>query len=1177
MDGLTAIAKSTSETASYFKDENNFITEALEKILTILEDTAKSNTINEKSSKNSPSLSEEIDKRKKINSSLKTGAKNVTDMKSDVSDRIGAVVIVATLTKGFNDTVKALNIQTKSLGNLGKDNKKDRPQKIQPAEKGGNSFRDMFKSFEKSQNSMSNSFTKTFNKALGSLKSLPSLITSPFSKITAGIKDSITKPFAGIKNTITSSFKDLKGFFSSIPQLFGKMFGGIKNLFGNIFGTKKKNDKKGGDINAVAIVAGDTMAASQYIKSFNKLVKDISKVKTLDTKALNNASKGIKNWAKSFNKDIINMKIDSSALLKFSNDIRTTAKTINSISLIIIKSRPLSGLVNKLFPDGRKNYLKGLTNYARSLNKLSEVATFDSGNIVKIAKDIGKSSISLIGASIAILAGVPYQVALLLTSKLGFSGIINWVKNVKKIEKPLDKFDSKKYVDYTKTISKVALSLMAMSTLIIATSPLAIAILPAVLASYFLSNGINSWVLQIKEAFSGIDIALVKELSDKTKLVKNIAMNINLIAFGIIAFSLQLVPMFLALKFTSSFIKKHEKSLEDGLSSLALLTGKLAKVFSGFNDIKPSKVAGAIVSCMLMTPLFINLAIAMKAMKFAAGIASHLKNIDKKFTNMINATSTMLNRLSDLKKELGWGIATVILLSVFATALLTATTLLFLTVPMTVLAIPGLLLAGVLFAGLILLAKLAKNCLKGAFALIVLAVALAVMSLSLLVSVKLLAKVGDFMKQNWKMVLFGFGVMAIVFAAVIALGAIAPYVLAGAGALAAVGIAVVIATGAMLLSVMMVGKIKQVIDENGGVGQMMLAMVGLAGILLATTVAAAAAVPLAVLAPMMTVAGVLLLASSLALLGAFKIMEKFPDMNVITDKAFGLAKIFGALAIAGLASIVIIPTIPLMLASSLLLIPTAAALFASMSVLAKLPDLNGISDKISQLIPIYGEIGLASLASVVAAAACIPLSVSMLLIGKTMKNVFKKFIDAGNAAAQFDSKAMVKGLKAIDFITKAVSKIDGSKLKSGFKGIEKGIKEAPSKKNAKKFVDAMRELTKFDANTLSSFTDSFNKSFESLSSSKDVVNSLASSIHALNNELVELSKKKDSVKILKDVQKNTSTSSSPIADWKSKFSFGSNKSTEASNNGAKSLDDIYALLSEINNKIEGKKSASWKS
>lgn len=1177
MDGLTAIAKSTKETASYFKDENNFITETLEKILTVLENTAKSNTINEKSSKNSPSLSEEVDKRKKINSSLKTGAKNVTDMKSDISDRIGAVVIVATLTKGFNDTVKALNIQTKSLGNLGKDNKKDRQQKIQPAEKGGNSLRDIFKSFEKSQNSMSNSFTKTFNKALGSLKSLPSLITSPFSKITAGIKDSIAKPFDGIKNTITNSFKDLKGFFSSIPQLFGKMFGGIKNFFGNIFGVKKKNDKKGGDINAVAIVAGDTMAASQYIKSFNKLVKDISKVKTLDTKALDNASKDIKNWAKSFNKDVINMKIDSSALLKFSDDIRTTIKTINSINLNIIKSVPLSGLVNKIFSDGRKNYLKGLTNYTRSLNKLSEEATFDSGNIIKIAKDIGKSSISLVGASIAILSGVPYQIALLLTSKLGFSGIINWVKNVKKIEKPLDKFDSKKYVNYTKAISKVALSLMAMSTLIITTSPLAIAIFPAVLAAYALSRGVNSWVLQIKETFSGINTALVKELSNKVKLVKNIAMNISLVAFGIISFSLQLVPMFLALKFTSSFIKKHEKSLEEGLSSLALLTGKLGKVFDGFKDIKPSKVAGAIISCLLMTPLFINLSLAMGAMFIAAKIAPHLKNADKAFTNMIKATDNMLVRLSGLRKELGWGIITVTLLGVFATLLLTATTLLFLTIPMTVLAIPGLLLAGILFAGLILLAKIANNCLKGAFALIVLAVALTVMSLSLLISVKLLAKIGDFIKHEWKMILFGFGIMAIVFAAVIGLGAIAPLVLAGAGALAAVGIAVVVATGAMLLSVIMVGKIKQVIDENGGVGQMMLAMVGLAGVLLATTVAAAAAVPLAVLAPMMTVAGVLLLASSLALLGAFKIMEKFPDMNVITDKAFGLAKTFGALAIAGLASIVIIPTIPLMLASSLLLIPTAAALFASMSVLAKLPDLNGISDKISQLIPIYGEIGLASLASVVAAAACIPLSVSMLLIGKTMKNVFKKFIDAGNVAAQFDSKAMIKGLKAIDFITNAVSKISGSKLKSGFKGIEKGIKAAPSKKNAKKFVDAMKELTKFDANTLVNFSQSFNKSFESLNSSKEVVNNLASSIHALNNELAELSKKKDSVKILKDVQKNTSTGSSSISDWKSKIFGNKQQASATQDSGAKSLDDIYALLSEINSKIEGKKSASWMS
>ena len=104
MDGLTYIAKNTGETADVLNGKNGFLKTTLEKILTILDSNAKSNTINEDAK--APTAEDDVSKRKKLNSSLKTGAKNVSDMKSDISDRIGAVVIVSTLNDGFKKTIR---------------------------------------------------------------------------------------------------------------------------------------------------------------------------------------------------------------------------------------------------------------------------------------------------------------------------------------------------------------------------------------------------------------------------------------------------------------------------------------------------------------------------------------------------------------------------------------------------------------------------------------------------------------------------------------------------------------------------------------------------------------------------------------------------------------------------------------------------------------------------------------------------------------------------------------------------------------------------------------------------------------------------------------------------------------------------------------------------------------
>ena len=111
MDGLTAIAKSSDKIATYLVDDN-FMSETLLKILKVLEDGQKSNTINEDIHKSS-SIEEEIEKNKKINSSLKTSATKINDIKTDVSDRVGAVVIVSTLNEGFKKTVEQLKLLNK--------------------------------------------------------------------------------------------------------------------------------------------------------------------------------------------------------------------------------------------------------------------------------------------------------------------------------------------------------------------------------------------------------------------------------------------------------------------------------------------------------------------------------------------------------------------------------------------------------------------------------------------------------------------------------------------------------------------------------------------------------------------------------------------------------------------------------------------------------------------------------------------------------------------------------------------------------------------------------------------------------------------------------------------------------------------------------------------------------
>lgn len=1173
MDGLTAIAKSTSETASYFVDENNFITETLEKILTVLEDTAKSNTINEKSSKNSSSLSEEIDKRKKINSSLKTGAKNVSDMKSDISDRIGAVVIVSTLNDGFRKTINALNIQTKTLQGFGK-NIKEKPQKITSPNNNG-----MFKSFEKTLNgikSNSASFIKTFGSAISSLKNIPNAIVTPFKNISSGIGKAIVKPFAAIKDGFTKTFDGFKSFFLAIPQKFSKLFGGVKNFFGKIFTKKDKKAEGKGDISAVAIFAGDTLDASQFIKSFNKIIKDINKMKSIDTKKLEQSSKDIKKWADSFNKEILSIKIDQGKIRKFEGNLKTALKAIDSINFSIIKSVPLTKLSSSFYKKGDE--FKGLNNFSTSLNNAIDSSNVDSKKVAKISSELKISSESINSAQASIIKCAPLSgiVNLLYRKERGFSGIENWISSASKIKLPRG-MNAQAFKVMTDAISSIATSIFAIQKTIL--SNISFGLRLAIAVKFMTFNGIKNWIHKVDDAFKGLgpkkasDLASkVKPVADIAKSIKDISVNVVLsfipmkllnvmfksektpifngiknylkaldtnlieskempnaakakkvsrqvvavsdVAKHVKNFAMSALKMSLALFVTGGLLNKLKNSTIKSLTTISEVMSKVGESVNEVSKIKFGKVAAVTGVCILLVPYFTAMTAALIPMGIATVFAIGVNKLKPNlvFTDLVRALSTMLNRLATLKKELAWGILSLALLITFSTLLLVATTLLILALPLALGATLGLVAVGVMFLGLFLVSKVASMCLKGIPALIGASIALAIMGIAMYVAIKALAEVSKIIMETGPGILLSLAAVAILFGICIGLGAISGLVIAGAAALALASIAVAIAGFAILSAVKNLAETSTVIQNNEGIAMSLLK----------------------------------------------------------------LALIFGALAVTGVAATAAAVFMPGILASALLLIPAAIAMKSALEHLAEI-EVDGLATKTLGLAPIFLAIVPVSVAAVAAAVACVPLAASMLMVNSTFQYVFEKFAEMSKAASAIDASGLDRGMKAIANLTGQAVSIKGNvkSLKEVFKGLKKGIKAAPSKKEVSKFVKAINGLKEVDMNAIGDMTSSFNKSFASLSSSKEVINDLSSTIHSLNKELTELSKQKGSVKILKDIQGNSG--SSVVSDIKSKLFGNSSSNNQAPNSGGKSIDDLYDLLSQINNKIEGKKVASWNS
>ena len=946
----------------------------------------------------------------------------------------------------------------------------------------------------------------------------------------------------------------------------------------------------------------------------------------------------IKKWADSFNKDILALKLDTNVIEDFFKKIKTTIKTLNSINFEIIKSTPPVAIVNALYGKN-KNYFKGITHYLSSLGKIVEYKDLKIQDINTATASIKQTSGNLASAMTAMIVGKPLSV--LVNKFYGdgrrsyFKGITNWLKSAAKMGETASKVKTGEISKSVGTVNSIAKSINEIQKTI--AKNITAGIILALKVNMMTFAGIKTWLWKVKFAMAGISAKTAATMQTKVKAVADIAKSIKQISVDILlsyipmkilnklfpnaktnifdgiinwakaldehviqnrdfpnaaksmrvaasmkacaavaksvsSFAFAALKMSISLMIVGGVIQALEGKVVKSLDSLVNITNSIGNLTDNMQKLKIGKVIQATATTLLLIPYFVALQAAFIPMMFATISAKLINKLkpDEAFTMLTKALSTMLTRLSNLKKELGWGILTLGLLIVFSTLLLTATLLLTLALPLTLTASLGLVMAGVMFLALWGISKIATKCLKGILAVIACSIALAVMGIGLYVAVKALAKVSDIIMSTGPQILLSLAAMVVLFGLVIALGFVAPYAMMGAAAIAVVGIALAVASLSLLVSVMAMAKVAEIVTSN------------------------------------------------------------FTTLL----KGFGeLALVFGAFALAGAASILAVATLPIMLTCAILLLPTALALNVAITKLAEMPATDGLATKVLGLSTVFLALVPASAAAVAGAAAALVMKVSLFLIGDTMVDAFEVVQEASNAAKNVDTRALsagvkaiqtltdnmrsfdfsilkkkfkeidkgfsaapsakdtkkfsnmmgnlkgdviAKGLAAISMITKVMTSLDFSSLKSQFKSFKKGIKEAPSAKDMKKFADAIGALGTVDMNSVANFTSSFNAQFKSLTESKAVIDDLSASIHSLSAELKDISKQKDAVKILKDIKSNSGSASGFVSDIKAKLAGASGGKAQATSSG-KTVDDLYQLLSQINDKIEEKKKPSWNS
>ena len=363
VDGITAISKGIENTNTLLLEyKNTFIGKTLDDLYSALGILHDDNVGFEKTLDDisgSEDVKKLMDKNKMIAAQLNTGAKNVSEIKSSSSDRIGFIVLANMLSEFFDSVLGNLDIQTQTLSLKNKDAKQEKTKPVKKQDSG--------------------MMSKTFANAVNSFKSIPGKIAAPFkglgAKIAAPFKgiagkisgafknvgNMIAAPFNKIKDGISGVFTKAKSFFTGIPKLLGGFFGKL-NPF------KKKDNNKGGDAGSVAIIAGDATGASQYMTTFKKITKQLKEIKPVDTKQLQEISKSITSWAKSFNKDILSLKINNADIENFAISVENSSKAIKKASKHIIKSIKLNDKITKMVGRKTTGIFSGIKNFIVGLN-----------------------------------------------------------------------------------------------------------------------------------------------------------------------------------------------------------------------------------------------------------------------------------------------------------------------------------------------------------------------------------------------------------------------------------------------------------------------------------------------------------------------------------------------------------------------------------------------------------------------------------------------------------------------------------------------------------------------------------------------------------------------------------------------------------------------------------------
>lgn len=1217
VDGITAISKGIENTNTLLLEyKDTFIGKTLDDLYSALGILHDDNVGFEKTLDNisgSEDVKKLMDKNKMVASQLNTGAKNVSEIKSSSSDRIGFVVLANMLSEFFDSVLGDLDIQTQSLSLKNKDAKKEKTKSVKKQDSG--------------------MMSKTFANAVNSFKSIPNKIVAPFKGIAGkisgvfkGVSRMITAPFNKIKDGISGIFTKAKGFFTGIPKLLGGFFGKL-NPF-------KKKDNKGGDAGSVAIIAGDATGASQYMTTFKKITKQLKRIKPIDTKQLQEISKSITSWAKSFNKDILSLKINNADIENFAISVEKSSEAIKKASKHIIKSIKLNDKITKMVGRKTTGIFSGIKNFIIGLNKsLGEIENMD--DVAQNVKNVKTISLYLVDTSHYIIDSIP---SLLLVRGLmvvkPFTGIEKWVKGIKSTFGKKNTQDAvKKSEKSVEAIKNISVNLLTISKSIIK-SFVPMMIVTAMFKSEKLSDLYFSGIVNYSKA---LDKSLVnnKEMPDEKKLKKTskvtssilrITETIQKLVGKIIIFGFTLLLLLPVLFITKLAVVKGMKMVGSQMEAIGEATTKMKK------SLKLGNILLATLSLIMMIPMFTVMLALLPIILVATGLTMllNLLKFDKVFDTFSNSMNKTLEAIKKIKlKDILIATLTCVLLVVFAVVLILATVLLTISLPFVLLSSLTMIFTIALFTLLKVVGNIAQECLQGILATILASITLVILGVCLLAATIALALVATIIIASGPKILLSLAALIVMFGLIIGIGFIAPTVIVGALAACLASIAIAVMAVMTLIAVTAMVKIADIIINNPTVLKGLLGIVAL----------------------------------------------------------FGIVCLF-----ASVAPLALVGAVALLLASTAL-VPAFTMTFVAFSIISKMPPIAPILDNLTAMIGVFSMVALLGPLGLVAMAAGLILTISVGIVGSAIKKAFKEFIAASILASMFKADKLLEGIMAIEAVNRVVSSLNFSNMGKKFKEMAKGIKEVPKPKDAAnlvksmtvlslirankimpflkltqimsaldfesfganmkllkqglketpnekdtiRFVDAMivmealspdcaeplvkvmntlerldcanvaknllglnialrlapsasvvgkfakaiNAFNSIDTNGLETVTSSLTASFQGLSNTGSIVNNLSSAIHSLNTELKDLSSKSNAVKILRDLQGGGGGSNN-VTDAKSASSSegtGTNEISEEKTfrrNIEKAVNDLNTKLDAIKNAIANiKPSNSW--